>query len=182
MKTKTEIDNVYKTMIIRDFMTFHKKTRDFSISKEKGFQKKLLKNFNYNSISKMSTQQGIDLGVINIHRPLLPENILKKIKESELHTQINDFNKFKNNELDKIIENYSKFNIDFNIKNVEKYGFLRADPNHPSEKILEKRKPEKIFNLPKYHSNLEKKVELMFPENSTFNNKKDNKNKKKITI
>ena len=53
--------------------------------------------------------------------------------------------------INEIESNYTQFNIDFNYDNITKYGFLRANPNHPSERELDERKPEALINYPELH-------------------------------
>jgi hypothetical protein len=147
-------DNTYKSMIIRDFMTIHSKTRKYQEPKQNGFQKNILKDFNYEDISNMSIKEGLNMGIINIFRPLIPLDTNKNTKLNEIKSIIEDFHSISKKEIENISKNYSNFNIDFNIENIKKYGFLRADPNHISEKILNKRKPEYILNLPENFFNL----------------------------
>lgn len=106
----------------------------------------LINSINFNNIGNMSKEQGIENGLIHIFRPILP--IGEMCDEKDLIKRIIDYTKFQEEDVLFIKNNYERYQIDFNSININKYGFLRADPNHLSERDLDGRKPEPFFNIP----------------------------------
>ena len=80
--------------------------------------------------------------------------------------------------INEIESNYTQFNIDFNYDNITKYGFLRANPNHPSERELDERKPEALINYPELHPESIKNIISSFFEKK----EQEKKIKRKIKL
>ena len=90
-----------------------------------------------------------------------------------------DFTNLSLIEVNKIEESYNKFNIDFNVENIQKYSFLRADPNHISERQLDGRKPAAFLNNPKDSELISIQEQI---RNTLNNTKKQMNNKAKISL
>ena len=105
-----------------------------------------VENIDYNNISQLSSREAFEKGLINVFRPLVHKNV----KEENLEEEIIKYNKMSNKDFETIKNNYGHYEIEFNVENVLKYGFLRANPKHPSETDLEGRKPQAILNTPSH--------------------------------
>ena len=123
-----------------------------------------IKSINFDKIKEMSQKEGFEKGLINVFRPLLEENeSYKSLNKEELKNKIKEFNNISEEKLNEIESNYNQFDIEFNYENIKKYGFLRANPNHPSERELDNRKPEALINYPEYHSlSIKNKISSFF--------------------
>ena len=108
-----------------------------------------LKDFDYTTIGKMNRQEGIQLGVINIFRPLISDTFKVNATVNDIKQEAMRFNSLSLNEVNAIEDNYNRYGVEFNYDNVKQYSFLRADPTHASERQLDCRKPEAFINNPK---------------------------------
>jgi len=129
----------------------------------------------FNDIGGYSVEEGLDRGIINVFRPLIPNGV--EIDVNNVDEVIKEYNQISNEDLNKIKFCYERSKVDFNIYNIKKYGYLRANPNHLSECDLNGRKPEAIMNTPKWDgNNIEEKLIKLFKENQknkilqTYNN------------
>ena len=150
MKLVNEIDILNNTKLpVNDFSDF-------------------ISNVDFDSIDNYSIQKGLQEGLINVFRPLLP--LKNNTNNNTLKEDIKSYNKFNDKDIDKIVFYYKKSNINFNVNNVEKYGFLRADPNHLSECDLNGRKPESLRNVPFWEKeNINDKLNFLFKDNQKKN-------------
>lgn len=136
------------------------------------------KSINFNKIKEMSQKEGFQNGLINVFRPLIEENKeYENLSTNELKEKIKEFNNISMEKINEIESNYTQFNIDFNYHNITKYGFLRANPNHPSERELDGRKPEALINYPESHPNCIKNMISSFFEKEQQEKKIKRKNK-----
>jgi hypothetical protein len=125
-----------------------------------------IESIDFNKIDNYSTAEGLEKGLINVFRPLLPEDFKGQNYEDIIKT----YNKINNEDLDKIKFYYEKSNVDFNIENIKKFGYLRADPNHSSECDLNGRKPEALRNIPMWEkNNINKLLKTIFKESQKKN-------------
>lgn len=146
-ETLCEEDQNYMSKLIIDFIKLHKPLSN--INKPEQSYSNILNNFDFESIGNMSKKEGIEIGIINIFRPILPSDFNIESNRQEIKQGIMDFANLSLIDINQIEESYKKFNIDFNVENIQKYSFLRADPNHISERQLDNRKPEAFLNNPK---------------------------------
>lgn len=111
-----------------------------------------VKGIDFEKIKEMSKQESLSNGIVNIFRPLLPENdSYNDLSKEDLIKEVSKFNKSSIEDIQKIADNYEMFDLKFNYKNINKYGYLRANPNHYSETALNERKPEAFINYPETH-------------------------------
>lgn len=139
--SKNKEDSKYLSKLVKDFMKEHSKIK--STIKNKSSYSDILKDFNYENISKLNKEEGLKMGIINVFRPILPIN---KKETENLKKDIMEYNNFSKKEVESIIDRYKEYGIEFNLENVKKYSILRANPNHLSEKELQKRKPLPFIN------------------------------------
>jgi len=145
IRTNNE-DIVMLNKIKIGFLEFNEKLNE--TEEEKNNYIDLMKKIDFNNIGKMTKEEGLKNGLINIFRPIIPINY--ENEKSNILEVIEEYTKLPKEEIIFIKDNYNRYNIDFNVKNIHKYGFLRADPNHLSETDLNGRKPEPFLNIPFY--------------------------------
>lgn len=176
-QTLSKEDQNYMNKLTTDFIKLNQTLSN--IEQPNKSYSDILNNFDFQSIGNMSQKEGLNIGIINIFRPILPQDFNVNSSKQEIKKSIMDFTNLSLIEVNKIEESYNKFNIDFNVENIQKYSFLRADPNHISERQLDGRKPEAFLNNPE-HSNL---ISIQEQIKNTLNNiKKEKKNKIKISL
>ena len=176
-QTHSEEDQNYMSKLIIDFIKLHKPLSN--VKKPKQDYSDILNNFDFESIGKMSQKEGTDIGIINIFRPILPQGFNTNSSKQEIKQSIMDFTNLSLIEVNKIEESYNKFNIDFNVEKIQKYSFLRADPNHISERQLDGRKPAAFLNNPKDSELISIQEQI---RNTLNNTKKQMNNKAKISL
>lgn len=132
------------------------------------------KSIDFNKIKEMSEKEGFENGLINIFRPLIEKNKeYECLSTNELKEKIKEFNNISIKEVSEVENNYNEFNIDFNYDNIVKYGFLRANPNHTSERELDGRKPKALINYPESHpDSIKNKISNFFEKNEKNKEKK----------
>lgn len=174
---KSAQDSHYLHALITNFLKAHKPLT--KVQETKQDYSNTLNDFDYQSIGNMNQKEGFNLGVINIFRPLVPDNVNSLSTVQDIKQAAMRFNNLSLEDVNNIEENYNRFGLDFNYENVNKYSFLRADPSHPSERQLDGRKPEAFINNPK-NSGLvsiqEQIQDVIISDTNTINKKR------KITI
>jgi hypothetical protein len=145
--SKDSIDDKYASRLIKTFMSEHNKLKIEDSTKIYNFDN-LMKDFNYDSLSSMSKEEGLKYGIIHVFRPLIPEGIKITFKNDQIKKEIMKYQNISDKDVNEIENRYQDYGIKFNIENIKKYSYLRADPNHPSESQLSQRKPEAFINYP----------------------------------
>lgn len=140
----TNEDIIMLNKIKIGFLEFNDKLNETEVEKNNYID--LIKKIDFNNIGKMTKEEGLKNGLINIFRPIIPINYQNE--KSNILEVIEEYTRLQKEEIIFIKDNYKRYNIDFNIANIHKYGFLRADPNHLSETDLNGRKPEPFLNIP----------------------------------
>lgn len=103
-------------------------------------------DYDFSNIQKLSSSEGVKIGLINIFRPLIPENINSLVN---IENVVSEFHGFSLKDSETFLKRYTLFDIELTIINIHKYGFIRANPNHEGERDLENRKPHPFINSPK---------------------------------
>jgi hypothetical protein len=170
---KSNQDKEYMSRLIKGFMKAHKPLMNVENTSQD--YSNILKDFDFKTIGKMNKEEGFNLGLINIFRPLKPlkqQNIKSDLSINDIKQSAMSFNNLSLQEVNNIEKIYNSFNLDFNYNNVTKYSFLRADPNHASERQLDGRKPEAFINNPKDSGliSIHKQINEVFNQKSIKNN------------
>lgn len=97
-------------------------------------------------LSEKSFEEAMDLGFINIFRPMVSPDL--KSEPIDLIEHIKTYSGTSDEKIQEMQYLYQSYGLSFDLKNLQKYGFLRADPSHPSEKELQKYLSERILNDP----------------------------------
>jgi hypothetical protein len=100
--------------------------------------------------SKMTKEQAIQFGLLNVFRPIINPNVdyNKNLKTQELVEEIKKYTGLEYGKVADIMKYYKVSELDFNVENVRNYGYLRADIRHPSENAVNHLKPEPILSTP----------------------------------
>lgn len=106
-------------------------------------------DFNVKNLSKMNKEEAFKMGFVNIFRPIADAAILTgEETEDEMVQVVSDYTGMSPEVAEKIRGCYRDSGLQFNAMNVKKYGFLRTNPNHPSENDLDGFLPEPVINSP----------------------------------
>lgn len=137
-------------------------------------------------LSKLSFEEALEEGFINVFRPLLDPN-KNYDSNNNVEQEIKTYTGMDDASILKVKEFYKSFGIDFSIKNIKKYGYLRADPTHLSERELDTLLSERVINDPfdkNGNNTLKTKIinEIEKKENKLKNIKIESKRRETINI